>query len=379
MLHTPLTEVDELPFFGSGRENAEQAAPMARIFSRVMASGKLLNGPEVFAFEDAIAKAAHRDHAVAVGSATDALYFALVAHGIGPGDSVLVPAYSFVASASCVLRAGATPIFVDVLSADADGAPGTMDLDDAARRIDPACRAMIWVGLFGGLDDPAPIQAFAEAHNLVLIEDASQTYGAAWGDQPAGAMGHTAVYSFDRNKLVGAPGTGGALVSNDPKVAKTAGALRYHGVGRGGYTRLGNNSQMSSLTAAILQFKLGLHPGWTARRNQIARAYDAALSDVSATVLRWPAPVRHVYHKYVFLTDRRAELATHLELAGVPTKRHYSTPLPREGVFAAHIPENAQWPVAEDMASRALSLPIYAQITDDEVQHITQTLHSFFG
>jgi dTDP-4-amino-4,6-dideoxygalactose transaminase len=136
---------------------------------------------------------------------------------------------------------------------------------------------------------------------------------------------------------------------------------------------------MSSLTAAILRLKLGHHPHWTARRVAIAARYDAVLSEGPAEVLRWPDPVRHVYHKYVFLTDRRAELETHLKCAGVPTKRHYDTPLPREGVFASHVPENARWPVAEDMAARALSLPIYAQLTDDELAHIVRALRSFFA
>ena len=369
----PGSTAPRIPFFGAGRENTELAAPLAALFARVTQSDRLLNGPEVASFEIRAAAAAGRAHAVAVNSATDALYFALAGLGIGPGDEVLVPAYSFVASAACILRAGARPVFVDVLDAGTEGAPATMDLEDAARRIGPRCRAMIWVGLFGGTGDPAPLEAFAETHGLALIEDASQSFGAAWGTRPAGSAGRAAVFSFDRNKLAGAPGTGGALVTDDPALAGSARMLRYHGVRDGHYVTAGQNSQMSSLTAAILELKLAHQARWRTRRAEIAARYDEVLDGLPVTRLRWPDPVHHVHHKYVLLTDAPERLAPALGAAGISTRRHYATPLPAEPVFAAYR-DGAGWPVANAMAARALSLPIHAQLTQDELTRVTAAL-----
>jgi len=368
----------KLSFFGSHRENAELADELSYVIKHVMESGKLLNGPEVFAFEEELAIATGRKYAVAVGSATDALYCALVALGIGPGDEVLVPAYSFVASASCVLRAGATPVFVDLLPRSARGAPVCMDLEDASSRVGPRCRAMIWVGLFGGVSNPEEVSAFAKKHQLRLVEDASQSFGATWKNAPAGALGDVSVFSFDRNKPVGGPGTGGAFLTDIAGLAEMAMQLRYHGVKDGQYAGVGLNSQMSSLTAAVLRLKLKHHDRWTERRRQIASAYDAALSHLPIELLRWPPETRHIYHKYVFMADQRAALKSHLEKAGVPTKTHYGTPLPYEPVFAGHVERTRGWPVAENMASRAVSLPIYAHLSDAEFDIIVRALSRFY-
>ena len=346
-----------------------------------MHEGKLLNGPDVFKFEDKLKALTGREYAVAVNSATDALYFTMKALGIGPGDEVLVSAYTFVASADCISRAGATPIFVDVIDPrDSNyGAPATMDLAMAEKAITPRTKAMIWVGLFGGFGDPAPIEGFAKANNIALVEDASQSYGARFGTYASGAMGDTSVFSFDRNKLVGAPGTGGAVLTDNPEIYEHARSLRYHGVVKGGkYANMGFNSQMSSLTAAILSLKMDLHDEWTARRGAIAKRYDDALGSLPVQVLTWPEQVLHVRHKYVFLTEERNELEAHLKTAGVPTKRHYDTAVYREPVFDRIVPEGIEFPVSQHMSERALSLPIYAQLNDYEVDHVVNSVASFY-
>ena len=375
----PVAEV--LPFFGAGRENVSIEDKLQQVFSHVMHEGKLLNGPEVFNFEDRLKKLTGREYAVAVNSATDALYFTMKGLGIGPGDEVLVPAYTFVASADCIIRAGATPVFVDVIDPrDSNyGAPATMDLAKAEEAITPRTKAMIWVGLFGGVGDPAPIESFAKSHNIALVEDASQSYGARFGDHASGAMGDASVFSFDRNKLVGAPGTGGAVLTDDPDIYEQARSLRYHGVVKGGkYANLGFNSQMSSLTAAILSLKMDLHDGWTDRRNAIARRYDDVLGSLPVEVMTWPEQVLHVRHKYVFLTEQRDALEAHLHAKGVPTKRHYGTAVYQEPVFDGIIPAAAEFPVSTRLSDMALSLPIYAQMTDAEVDHVVDSLAGFY-
>lgn len=371
-----------LTFFGSGAENAEIAPRLAAEFGRVMASGRILNGPEVPRFEARIAALTGRAHAAAVNSATDALFFALRAGGIGRGDEVLVPAFSFVASASAVLRAGARPVFVDVTAPQAAVAAGTapcaMDLADAARRLTPRSGGLVWVDLFGGMADPAAATDFAARHGLFLLEDASQSFGAAFGPVPAGRLGHASVFSFDRNKTLGAPGTGGAVLTDDAGLDARVRALRYHGIGEDGFATLGYNSQMSSLTAAILELKLDHHAAWTARRREIAARLDATLGRLPLHCLAWPDDCRHARHKYVLLCPARAGLEAHLHAMGVPTRRHYPRPLPREPLFAEAISEAARFPVAEALAEQALSLPLHAQLGTDDVAHIASTVAGFF-
>ena len=374
--------VPQIPFFGAGRENVSIEDQLQQVFSRVMHEGKLLNGPEGFNFEDRLKELTGREYAVAVNSATDALYFTMKGLGIGPGDEVLVPAYTFVASADCITRAGATPVFVDVIDPrDSNyGAPATMDLAMAEKAITPRTKAMIWVGLFGGIGDPAPIEGFAKANNIALVEDASQSYGARFGSHASGAMGNASVFSFDRNKLVGAPGTGGAVLTDDPDVYEHARSLRYHGVVKGGkYANLGFNSQMSSLTAAILNLKMDMHDGWTERRGAIAKRYDEALGSLPVEVLTWPEQVLHVRHKYVFLTEQRDALEAHLHAQGVPTKRHYGTAVYKEPVFENAIPADIDFPVSRRMSDMALSLPIYAQMTDGEIDYVVNAITGFYG
>ena len=306
-----------------------------------MATNQILNGPDVFAFEERIAKISGRKHAVAVSSATDALFFALQAHGISDGDEVLVPAYSFAASASGILRSRATPVFVDIALPHA-----TLDLEDAK-------------------------------HDLVLIEDAAQSFSAAWDGKAAGGIGHAATFSFDRNKVLGAPGTGGALVTDDDDIAARVRSLRYHGKDGADFAELGYNSQMSGVTAAVLNTKLDYHDVWRAKRDQIALAYDAALADQPVQLLTWDKKCTHARHKYVFVTEDREAWEAHLKGAGIPTRVHYDTPLQREPVFAKYAQNHLPCPVADQLSQTALSLPIYAQLTEAELDRVTTALRSF--
>jgi len=361
-----------IPFFGAGRENEELSDILSVEIARVMATNQILNGPDVHEFEARIAQISNRKHCVAVGSATDALFFAMNAHGIGPGDDVLVPAYSFAASASAILRTGASPVFADIASPQF-----ALNLEDATRRVTPATKAILWVGLFGGYVDPGPIKAFANNHDLILIEDAAQSFGTEWKGTHAGSLGETSIFSFDRNKVLGAPGTGGAMVTNDDEIAAMARSLRYHGKQGADFAQLGFNSQMSGVTAAVLNIKLDHSKVWRNKRETIARAYDDVLADQPVTVLTWDPECTHAYHKYIFITEDRDAWKAHLKAAGISTRVHYETPLHREPVFQNYAENRLPCPVSDQLSKTALSLPIYAQITDDELDRITTALRGF--
>jgi dTDP-4-amino-4,6-dideoxygalactose transaminase len=356
-----------IPFFAAAREYAAHGQDWIELIAGVLAGGQTLQGPAVEAFETALGAAVGRAHAVAVGSGTDALFFALRALGIGEGDEVLVPAFSFIASASCVLRAGARPVFVDI---DEDY---LIDLDRARTLAGPPTRAIIAVDLFGQMVEPRALEAFAAAAGIVVIEDAAQALGAESAGRRAGSVGVVSCVSFDPTKPLAAPGSGGALLCDDDALAARARALRWHGRGADGrHHELGYNSQLPETAAAVLGWKLGQEPAWCARRRQIAASYDAALSGTALEQPRRDEGLRHAFSKYVLRCRARDELRAALHAAGVPTRVHYPRPLHHEPLFASQVSR----PVAERASAEVLSLPIHAFLHDDEVAQVCAALHA---
>lgn len=362
------------PSFSAAAEENRAIPDLGALAAATLTGGDLLNGPEVRRFETYVAASAGRAHAVAVGSGTDALFFALVASGIGPGDEVLVPAFSFVATAGAVVRTGARALFVDVLDADDPQAPFTLDLEQARASVSPVTKAVVWIGLFGGWRDPAPVEAFAAEHGLVLIEDAAQSFGASFKDRPAGSMGMAAAFSFDRQKVLGAPGTGGALVTDDDAMAARARRLRWHGLDQGVVEQLGYNSQMSEFSAGVLNAKAALLPEWLAARRRVAALYDTCLAGLPLAVPRWAEGTVHARHKYVLASEDRAGLERHLEAASVPVRRHYDLPLTAHPAFGG-----GKAPVAARLAERSLSLPIHPFLSDADADRVAAAVRSFFA
>ena len=283
-----------IPFFAGAREMTAHGAEYLEAIGAALAGGQALQGPQVGALEERLADACVRRFAVAVGSGTDALFFALAANGIGPGDEVLVPAFSFIATASCIVRAGARPVFADV------DASGLLDLESAAAACGPRTRALIAVQLYGQMLDPARLEAFAVERGLLLVEDAAQAFGAAADRRSAGSVGPVSCLSFDPTKTVSAPGSGGALLCDDEELAARVRRLRWHGRDAAGqFAALGYNSQLPTASAAVLLRKLDLDPGWTDRRRAIAVQYDAALAGTPARPIGTLPRREHVFHKYV--------------------------------------------------------------------------------
>lgn len=364
-----------IPFFGVAREYAACQKDMLPLVERTLLSGGLLQGSDVKALERELAEYCGREHAVAVGSCTDALFFSLIGAGVEPGDEVLVPDFSFVASASCILRAGATPVFCEV------DEWGNMDLDKAAQLVTPRTRAVVYVHLYGRMGDPAAVEAFAEERELALIEDAAQAIGAMHADRRAGSMGLAGCISFDPTKPLCCLGSGGAVTTDDEQLAADIRALRYHGRDASRrFARLGYNSQMPSASAALLRYKLRQDPAWGDRRRAIAARYNEALAPLGAKVPREQPGQRHIYHKYVIQTPRRDELAAHLKGAGVEVMVHYSTPLHAHPLFADSLPAaGVDNPVASRLAATALSLPMHPWLSDEEVDYVIATAAALPG
>ena len=353
-----------IPFFGAEREFAAHGRDFLDRLTDVLAGGQTLQGDAVSSFEDALAQRLGRAHAVAVGSGTDALFFALRALGIGSGDEVLVPALSFIASASCVVRAGAQPVFVDT------DARHLLDLDSAPATLTARARAVIAVDLFGQTLDRQRLEAFASEHGLVVIEDAAQALGA----EHAGGIGVVSCLSFDPTKPLAAPGSGGALLTDDPELAARVRRLRWHGRGADSrHAELGYNSQLPEISAAVLRHKLDLEPVWRAARQQIAARYDAAI----AALPTLQAPQRgertaHAFSKYVVRCKDRERVRERLAHAGVPTRIHYPRPLHHEPLFT--VKEGTACPNAEQSTREVLSLPMHPFLHRDEVDHIVKVL-----
>ncbi|HKE80388.1 MAG TPA: DegT/DnrJ/EryC1/StrS family aminotransferase [Solirubrobacteraceae bacterium] len=355
----------DIPFFAAERTWAEHGARYLELIAGALAGGRALQGEPVAAFEAALAERCGRRHAVALGSGTDALCFALLAAGVGPGDEVIVPALSFIASASCVVRAGATPVFADV------DEHLLLDLDAARSLVTPRTRMLIAVDLYGQMVDPSAAEAVARAHDLVLVEDAAQALGARADGRPAGATGALSCCSFDPTKTIAAPGSGGAALCDDDALADRLRRLRWHGRdAAGAYVEPGFNSQLPSASAAILSDKLRHDAGWTERRRAIAARYDEALANSDHRPLGVAPGRTHVFQKYVIRARRRGALRAALQAAGVPTLVHYPVPLTRQPLFAGAAP----CPRADAACAEVVSLPIHAYLGDAEVDRICAAL-----
>jgi dTDP-4-amino-4,6-dideoxygalactose transaminase len=356
-----------VPFYKCAREYAEHKEQILKITDEVLSSGQVLQGHWVEDFEKALASFVRRAYAVAVGSCTDALFFALKALGIGEGDKVLVPNFTFPASATCILRAKAIPVFVDV------NENGNMDLKQAEKYAKDA-KAMIYVHLYGQMETQSLIRRFASHYNLKVIEDAAQALGSAHDKVKAGSIGEMACFSFDPTKPLSAPGSGGAVVTNSLRYRDTIEALRYHGKVDQDFHCLGYNSQMPSITAAILSYKLKLLDNQQYERMEyIAGHYNRQL-DYFLELPLWDRGFN--YHKYVVRTDRRPDLKLYLEDLGVETKIHYQTPLSAMPVFSGY--GRDKYPNSFRLAKTVLSLPCHSYLTHDEVSLVIQGIRNFF-
>jgi dTDP-4-amino-4,6-dideoxygalactose transaminase len=359
----PLTRLD----------NADPAL-MAELLGevrRVAGTAAFVLGREVEEFEAEFAAYCGTREAVGVGSGTDALELALRALGIGAGDEVIVPTNSFIASAEAVGRAGATPRLVDV---DPDTQLLTAEIVAAA--IGPRTAGIMPVHLYGRTVDMDALLAVARVARVAVIEDACQAHGALYRGRRVGSLGDIGCFSFYPAKNLGAWGDGGAVVTDDPALAQKVRLLRSHGERPRYHHRVsGCTSRLDAVQAAVLRRKLRRLDGWNDRRRRIARALTEALADAPGVT---PPPAAdggdHVFHQYVVISEERDALRSHLAERGIATAIHYPVPIHRAEAFAAL--GHQLLPVAESLATRICSLPIFPSLTDDEVAFVADAVRS---
>jgi dTDP-4-amino-4,6-dideoxygalactose transaminase len=353
-----------IPFIDLPRQHAALRTELLAAAARVVDSSQFVLGAEGRALEQELAALCGVRWAAGVGSGTDALRLALTAVGVGPGDEVITPAFSFVASATTIVMAGATPIFVDI-----DPATYTLDLAATERAITPRTRAIMPVHLYGQAAPMDRVLELARAHHLAVIEDAAQAVGGTWAGGPVGAWGDAACLSFYPTKNLGACGDGGMVVTRRQDVAERIARLRHHGdSGRYEHVELGYCSRLDELQAAFLRVKLRHLAAWTTARRRIAGRYHAGLAGIGLTLPTEAPKARHVYHLYTVRHPQRDALAKLLADEGIATAVYYPRSVPDQPVFGAGAERN--WPEAWRASREVLSLPCFAELSDDEVERV---------
>jgi dTDP-4-amino-4,6-dideoxygalactose transaminase len=353
----------------------------------VCTSHQFILGPRVASFEQAAATACAVPHAIGCASGTDAIWLALVAANIGPGDAVITTPFSFFASVSAILRCGAQPLLADI-------DPTTFNLSAASTEEvirshkGTKVKAILPVHLYGQCADWDAFTDLKQRHNLLLIEDAAQAFGATWNGTPAGALGDAAAFSFYPTKNLSAMGDAGLVTTPSAEIDDHARVLRAHGMRRRYYhDEIGWNSRLDSLQAAILEVKLRYLPQWNQQRRDHAARYDQLFRDANLTasnvkegiVLPFTDPrAGHIFHQYVIRAPRRNELRQYLTDRQIGTEIYYPLPLHQQPSLVGLGYKQGDFPLSETAAQEVLALPMYPELREDEQQTVVETIASFY-
>ena len=358
---------------------------------RVLASGQYVGGPDVGGLEEEFAAFCGVPHAVAVGSGTDALRFALMAAGIAAGDEVITSPLTFIATAEAISQAGGRPVFADI-----DPASFTLDPAKVERAVTPKTRAIVPVHLYGQTADMDPLVTIAGRRGLRLVEDACQAHGALYKGRPAGSFGDAAAFSFYPTKNLSACGEGGMVTTSHPEYAERARRLRDHGQAeKYRHVEEGYTARLDALQAAILRVKLKKLSEWNERRRALAARYHRALEDLAVPAhrggpaaevqptprgrLRLPGAMpwaRHVYNLYAVRVVGRDRVREALRERGIDTGIHYPVPLHLQAAYAWMGLEEGSFPEAEGAAREVLTLPLYPTMSDSQVDRVSDALRS---
>jgi dTDP-4-amino-4,6-dideoxygalactose transaminase len=362
-----------VPFVDLRRQYHAIGKELDQAVHDVMESGQFILGPNVKALEDELAAYCQAPHGIGVASGTDALLLALEAIGLGAGDEVITTPFTFVATATMISRAGATPVFADI-------EPDTFNLDpdDVARRITARTKAIVVVHLYGHPADMESITTLAVRHGLRVIEDAAQAVGAEYRGRRVGSMGDVGCFSFFPTKNLGAAGDGGFVTVRDGELAERITMLRAHGQ-RQKYVHevMGWSSRLDELQAAILRVKLRHLDDWTDARRAHAAAYRAALAGLPIELPTERPDCRAVYHQFTVRTSRRDELQSFLQRRGIATAIHYPVPVHEQPIYR-DLP-GAGLPQSERASHEVLSLPLFAEMDKAELDQVTEGMRAFFG
>lgn len=349
---------------------------------RVIHASAFIGGREVEEFEAAFAKYCGTRFAVGVSSGTNAIVIALKALGLKPGEGVIVPSFTFIASAHAIMEAGLTPVVADVdpirYTLDPESCERVLAKDRRAKKV----RAILPVHLYGQPADMDALRSVARRHNLLLVEDAAQAHGARLAGRRAGSLGHAGCFSFYPSKNLGAYGDGGMIVTNDPKAAESAQRLRNHG--RSSKTKskyihfsMGGNSRLDGLQAAILGVKLRHLDEWNERRRRAASVYtDLLQADRSVRTPVIAEKCQHVFHIYAVLVRNRDRVFNALRTNGVGAEIHYPVPVHLQPSLKACGYRRGDFPVSEMLSKYVLSLPLYPEITPAQIKRVVRLLKS---
>jgi dTDP-4-amino-4,6-dideoxygalactose transaminase len=361
----------EVPFVDLRAQSRELHDEFHEVFESVLSRAAYTMGPELVEFEAAFAAFCGVEYAIGVSTGTDAVRLALQAAGVGPGDEVIVPVNTFIATAEAVSHCGATPVFVDCL-------PGTANMDPSriVAAVTPRTVAVLPVHLYGQPADMESIGRVASGRGLAVVEDACQAHGALFQGKPCGSLGITAAFSFYPGKNLGALGDGGAVTTSDPNVDRTVRLLRNHGeLNKSVHEAVGYCDRLHNLQAGFLLAKLPHLNEWNKARKSVARRYDGLLTRLAGvTPLEAREDVDHVYHLYVVQVDDRDAVRERLGAQGVQTGIHYPVPLHLTPAYAGLGYACGDFPVAEALASRILSLPMYPQVTPAQQAYVVEML-----
>ncbi|WP_404421831.1 DegT/DnrJ/EryC1/StrS family aminotransferase [Nibricoccus sp. IMCC34717] len=363
----------KVPFLDLSLQHQSIRAEALAALEATYDANRFCLGKDVEDFERAFGEAFGFKHVLGMNSGTSPLHVAMLCGKVGPGDEVIVPAFTFISSAWGISYVGAKPVFVDVL-------PGTYNLDPQALEaaITPKTKAVVVVHLFG---QPAPMDellAVARRHKLWVIEDCAQAVGATYRGKPVGVLGDAGTFSFYPTKNLGGCGEGGAFVSSTEATHTHAKLLRVHGSARRYYhDEVGFNYRMDGFQAAVLNVKLKRLPQWTARRQQIAARYRSEIRLADCVLPDQPAYGQSVVHQFTVLHPRRDAVREHLQKRDVGTDLIYPVPLHRQACFAALGQKEGSCPVAERAAATCFSLPVFPELTDAQVDHVIASLNSF--
>lgn len=370
------TRSDTIPFVDLVAQYHRYKGELDAAIQGVLETSAFIGGPALSRFEKGFAEMCGVKHCVGVGNGTDAIYLALRAMGVGPGDEVITACNTFIATSEAVSMTGARPVFVDV-----DDATALMTADRVERAITPRTKAVIPVHLYGQMVDMPPLMALAKAKGLKVLEDTAQGHFAIEHGRRAGSWGDAATFSFYPGKNLGAYGDGGAVVTSDDAIAEQVRKIANHGrAEKFGHEMEGVNSRLDGLQAAILEVKLRHLETWSAERRAAARRYDALLAGIDGVVT---PTVRtdgaHVFHLYVIRLKERDALRSFLGARNIQSGIHYPVPLHRLPAYSHLELGEGTFPVAEAMAKEIVSLPIFPEITEAQQARVADAVRAFMG
>ncbi len=365
-----------VPFLDLKAQYKQIEQDVLPMMSKAMANGAFVGGPQVSDFETEFAEFCDSKYCVGLNSGTDALRFALMATGVGSGNEVITVPNTFIATTEAISQVGATPVFVDIY-------PDTcnMDVSRIEGKITEKTKAIIPVHLYGQPADIEPILEIAQKHGIHVIEDACQAHGALYKGRKAGSMGAVGCFSFYPGKNLGAYGEGGAIVTQNENIANKIQMIRDHGQEKKYFHQMeGYNGRLDAIQAGVLRIKLKRLDNWNQSRRENAAHYNEVLSEIAGVTIPVEADfARSVYHLYVILVDKREKLQDFLNSKDIATGLHYPLPLHLQQAYAHLGYKEGDFPVTEEVAGRLLSLPMFPELTREQIEYVASSIREFMS